>query len=73
MLKNILEFNGVQILSKNEQKVINGGGPTECTTISITDDIYGPYNGGMYAAQTITYQCGDGPVQTGPYSGGPIE
>ena len=78
MLQNILELEGAQPLSKNQQQAVKGG--QKCRTISITDDIYGPYNGGQYAPQTITYQCRPsflgiglgswGPVQTGPYSGG---
>ena len=32
MLKNILNINGTQQLSKNEQQSINGGGGTRCVT-----------------------------------------
>jgi hypothetical protein len=70
MLKNILNLNCVQVLNKTEQKSINGG--SGCTTIKITDEIYGPYNGGVYASNTIYYDCGNG-VQTGPWHGIPMQ
>jgi hypothetical protein len=41
-------------------KAINGGsgdGGKKCETISRTDEIYGPYNGGVYAAHTCTIRC----------------
>jgi hypothetical protein len=56
-------------LNKNEQKLINGGSG-QCTTIKITDEIYGPYNGRGYASHTIYYDCGIG-VQTEPWHGIP--
>ena len=64
IMKNLKKLG--KILTKTELKEINGG-YVECTTHSITDDIYGPYNGGVYAGCTITYSCGDGPIQTGPW------
>ncbi len=69
MLKNILELEGAQKMSKSEQRTINGGG---CVMTAITADIYGPYNGGVYASHTAHYDCGNGP-QTGPMHIIPME
>ncbi|MCD8412183.1 bacteriocin [Tenacibaculum finnmarkense] len=56
MLKSILNLNGAQELSKNELKKIQGG-RSKCRTLEVSDEIYGPYNGGVYAGQTCTIQC----------------
>jgi hypothetical protein len=55
MLKDILESEGAQELSKSHQRAVNGG--EKCRTLAISDEPYGPYNGGNYAPQTCTIQC----------------
>lgn len=64
-MKNLLNLG--KPLSKEAQKSIIGGKRETCTTQKITNDIYGPYNGGVYAGCTITYSCNGGPTQTGPW------
>lgn len=56
MLKNILNLNGAQKLSKNELKKIQGG-RDKCRTLKVSEEIYGPYNGGVYGGKTCTIQC----------------
>jgi len=68
MLKSILNVQGVHSLTKEQKKIINGGlGADTCVTIKITNEIYGPYNGDVYAPSTIYFRCNGGAVQTGPW------
>ena len=64
-MKNLLKLGTP--LTKEAQKTVIGGRMQNCVTHSITGDIYGPYNGGVYAGCTITYSCDGGPAQTGPW------
>ena len=78
MLKNILNLEGVALLSKEEQKNVNGG--LKCVTLSYEEDITASgYVGNGYATGICTFKCRPsflgigfgswGEVQSGPCNG----
>jgi len=58
MLKDILNLEGAQELSKNQQRAINGGGQ-KCQTLSVTNEIFdsGPDSISPPQEQTCVIRC----------------
>ena len=56
MLKNILNLEGVSLLSKEEQKNVNGG--EKCKTLTRTPETFSSgLVGEGYPSATCTFQC----------------
>ncbi len=55
MLKNILEMEGAQELSKEQQRSVNGG--QKCRTISVTNDTFTDNTLSPAMPQTCTIEC----------------
>lgn len=63
MINSILNLKGVKVLSRNEQKNVNGG--QKCVTLEVLEGVSyendgpgtGTYNGGVVSANTCIIQC----------------
>ena len=56
MVRNILNLEGVTILTREQQKKVNGG-RERCQDLEIIPEIYGPYNGDQYSPNTCVTRC----------------